>query len=109
MGCFYEGCVIQVAGAEIVVPSCDDHSANIGVFETKWRGRNAYHYVSLPDFTRDYKPIYPFDLRPEEFDRILTENRQAVLAVSAQLNDDSERPQKHHGAGQRLSAKGETL
>ena len=75
MSRLYQGCILPVDGAEIVVQSCDDQSAHIGVFETCWRGRNAYHHVSLLDFTREFKLPYPFDLRPAAYDRILTENR----------------------------------
>lgn len=82
----YQRCCLHVAGYDIVVQACAETWAHILVFETKWRGHSAGHHVSLPDLTREFKRTWHNELPPVDFDRVLAEQRQAILDFVAQLN-----------------------
>lgn len=86
----YQRCCLHVAEYDIVVQACAETWAHILVFETKWRGQGASHHVSLPDLTREYKRIYYNELSPTDYDRVLTEHRQAILDLITQLNTATE-------------------
>lgn len=60
----------------LVIQSCDCEYANIGIFRD---GRSAYHRVCVPSLNRD-------ELTAAEFDLVLTEYRDDVLALIARLN-----------------------
>jgi hypothetical protein len=75
---------IKFDGGAIVIQSCDEETANIGVFQN---GKNAYHHVSIPDFIREWRVIYYTDLPIEEYDHILSENKTEILQVVHRLNE----------------------
>lgn len=71
--------------AHIFVQSCDEEEANIGIFSN---GRGAYFHVNLPALDRQWHRFVasPINLPPAEFDAILSEHREAFLAMIARLN-----------------------
>jgi hypothetical protein len=50
---------IEVKDAVIVVQSCDEETANIGV---QWRGKITYYHVDLPSFEREWQKVYYSDV-----------------------------------------------
>ena len=74
---------LEVEDAVIVVQSCDEDTANIGV---QWRGKITYCTVALPSFEREYRKWYYSDLRPEIYDMVLHENKTRLLEHIRKLN-----------------------
>jgi hypothetical protein len=68
--------VIGIDGGAIVIQSCDDTTANVGIFAN---GRNAYHHVSIYGLEREWKPVKPSDMPTAEYDRILNEHKSEFL------------------------------
>ena len=78
--------ILQTGSAQIVIQSCDDNIANIGVFKRK--SKSAYHHVLLPSLERERtKPLYPTELSDVEYDEVLQQNKQAVLQRICCLNE----------------------
>lgn len=74
---------LEVEDAVIVVQSCDEDTANIGV---QWRGKITYCTVALPSFEREYRKWYYSDVRPEIYDMVLRENKSRLLEHIQKLN-----------------------
>ena len=74
---------LEVEDAVIVVQSCDEDTANIGV---QWRGKITYCTVALPSFEREYRKWYYSDVRPEIYDMVLRENKSSLLEHIQKLN-----------------------
>ncbi|MBX3038707.1 MAG: hypothetical protein KF758_17480 [Anaerolineales bacterium] len=74
---------LEVKDAVIVVQSCDEETANIGV---QWRGKITYCHVALPSLEREWQKWYYSDVRPEIFDSILRENKSSLLEHIRSLN-----------------------
>jgi len=68
--------IIEIEGGAIVIQSCDDELANIGVF---YNGLSSYHHVSIPALVREWNLFKYNELRPAEYDRILQENKTRAL------------------------------
>lgn len=77
---------ISFDGGMIVIQSCDKDVANIGVFQDKYQGKSAYHHVSIPELVREFSLCNYTELTFEEYDRILSENKEAVLEAIHKLN-----------------------
>ena len=75
--------IIKIEGGAIVIQSCDEELANIGVF---CNGLNSYHHVSIPVLVREWNLFKYSELRPAEYDCILQENKSKVLEVVQYLN-----------------------
>ena len=75
---------IQCGDTTLIVQGCDDNEANIGMF----RGRSAYYHVDLPSLKRKWKPVsFSWDELPAaDFDAVLAEYRDDILALIARLN-----------------------
>ena len=74
--------IIEIAGGAIVIQSCDEELANIGV---SCNGRSTYHHVSIPALVREWKMVKYTELQPIEYDRILQENKTQVLETVEKL------------------------
>ena len=77
--------VIEVPGYAISVQSCDKQIARVAVFDLA-AGKMATHHIALPSLEREPKHSYSWDLAPSEYDRVLQENKDALLARIKQLN-----------------------
>lgn len=74
---------IEVEGGRIVIQSCTESWANVGVF---YRGQSVYYHVALPSLVREEQHAYSVDLPAAEFDRILADNKQRLIDTVASLN-----------------------
>ena len=74
---------LEVNDAVIVVQSCDDETANIGV---QWHGKITYCRVALPSLKREWQKWYYSDVRQEIYDMILRENKYRLLEHIRKLN-----------------------
>lgn len=74
--------IIEIEGGAIVIQSCDEELANIGVF---CNGLNSYHHVSIPALVREWNLVKYSELQPDEYDRILQENKTRVLETVEKL------------------------
>ena len=74
---------LEIDGGWIVIQSCDATLANIGIFVSE---RSAYHHVTLPDLTRQGRPVYMNELPITVFDAVLHDNRAAILERISFLN-----------------------
>jgi hypothetical protein len=74
---------LEVNDAVIVIQSCDDERANIGV---QWRGKITYCHVALPSLEREYQKWYYNDVRQEIYDMVLRENKSRLLEHIQKLN-----------------------
>lgn len=72
----------------LTVQSCDHEYANIGIFRGE---RCTYHHVDVPSLNRQWKlkSFYWDELTAAEFDLVLAEYRDEVLALIYQLNDQN--------------------
>ena len=69
----------------LTVQGCDDDEANIGMF---LGNQSAYYHVDLPSLKRQWKPAsFSWDALPApDFDAVLAEYRDDILALIARLN-----------------------
>ena len=74
---------LEVNDAVIVVQSCDDERANIGV---QWRGKITYCHVALPSLECEWQKWYYNDVRQEIYDMVLRENKSRLLEHIRKLN-----------------------
>jgi hypothetical protein len=75
---------IEIPGGAIVIQSCDDESAHIGIWI---RGRMTYHHVSTPSLIREWRLVYyNEEVKPDEFDKILQANKSRLLEAIQKLN-----------------------
>jgi hypothetical protein len=74
--------IIEIEGGAIVIQSCDEELAHIGIFYNK---RSTYHHVSIPALVREWKLFKYSELQPVEYDRILQENKTRVLETVEKL------------------------
>lgn len=74
---------LEVKDAIIVVQSCDNEYANIGVH---WHGKITYCNVSLPSLEREWQKWYYNDVRQEIYDMVLRENKSSLLEHIQRLN-----------------------
>ena len=74
---------LEVNDAVIVVQSCDDETANIGV---QWHGKITYCRVALPSLEREWQKWYYSDVRQEIYDMVLRENKSRLLEHIRKLN-----------------------
>lgn len=74
---------LAIDGGHVIIQSCDDALANIGVFVSE---RSAYHHVTLPDLTRQWQPVHANELPVAVFDAALRGNQAAILERISFLN-----------------------
>jgi len=74
--------IIKIEGGAIVIQSCDEELANIGIFHNE---RSTYHHVSIPALVREWNLVKYSELQPVEYDRILQENKKKVLETVEKL------------------------
>lgn len=83
-------CDLPIPQGYITVQSCNQERANVGVFIQNERPphgyTSAYHVLSVPTLEREWSEIKPYDLRPEEYDRLIEANRTALLDLIAYLH-----------------------
>lgn len=75
---------LEVNNAVIVVQSCDNERANIGV---RLSEKITYCHVALPSLKREYQGWYYNDVRQEDYDMVLRENKSCLLEHIKKLND----------------------
>jgi hypothetical protein len=79
---------IQIHGGYIIVQSCDEETANIGIF---LRSRMTYYHVELPSLKlEDRKVYYNEEVKQAEFDAILQANKSRLLETIRHLNQPKE-------------------
>ena len=78
-------CDIQCGETFVTVQACDREYANIGIFRGE---RSTFYHVDVPSLRRQWRPasFSPTDLGPNDFDAVMTANRDAVLALIDRLN-----------------------
>jgi hypothetical protein len=74
--------IIEIEGGAIVIQSCDEELANIGIF---YNGLSSYHHVSIPALVREWNLFKYSELQPVEYDRILQDNKTLVIETIEQL------------------------
>jgi hypothetical protein len=82
---------IKIHGGYIIVQSCDEETANIGIF---LRSRMTYYHVALPSLKlEDRKVYYNEEVKQIEFDAILQKYKTQLLKVIRNLNHPKEKLQ----------------
>jgi len=76
---------IETADATIIIQSCDNVSANIGVLHG---GTITYRPVALPSLKHEWhrEHLACLELPMDKFDEILQRNRAVLLETIARLN-----------------------
>jgi hypothetical protein len=80
--------------AIIIVQSCDKDRAHVfvltGVSRPLANRKSTIAHVSLPDLVREWRRRYYDELDVVAYDRILRENKDALLRVIEHLNEATE-------------------
>ena len=70
-------------GGAIIVQSCDETTANVGVTHN---GRIFYRHIEIPTLRSEYVKKYYGDISDAEFDKIIAENKTEILSTITKLN-----------------------
>jgi len=76
-------CLIAIPGGHIVIQSCDEETANIGVFVGH---KSAYRHCTLPVLAHDMARGKPNELPMSEYDKAINDNFQTILERIRVLN-----------------------
>lgn len=75
----------------IVVQSCNEKTANIGVFENKsvFKRKSFYAHVHIPFLARvNDEPQYYTELRKEIYDSVLAKYKSEIISLIHALNEE---------------------